>query len=111
MFSESRKENCESINKAKPNSIWKWINEKKHKILNHPGITTSYNAINAFIKIYNFKRKLEIQRNNCISCQKFLRTSHKYGYASGNLSTYVSFKHVSSDILGPMETNYFEEGE
>ena len=55
-------------------------------------------------------KKIMKLRINCNTCQKFMNTNHKYGTPAGNITTTISFQHISPDIYGPIETVRFEEG-
>ncbi|MGL5707258.1 MAG: reverse transcriptase domain-containing protein [Aeromonas sp.] len=81
-----------------------------HDKLNHPGINTSYNTIKGFFCIKQLKLKIQKMRQSCQKCQIYMHCTHKYGRLCGHLSTKVPFKHISSDIYGPFDSEQFEEG-
>ena len=85
--------------------------KKIHIQLEHPGIKNMENTIKKIWKIPNLAKKIKKIRNECNTCQKFLITSHKYGFPKGNLTTTTPFKHISTDIYGPIDSSRFEEGE
>ena len=88
----------------------KKILEKLHETLNHPGIQTSYETLRKYWIIPKLKEKLKEQREKCQTCQKYLKTTHKYGKIKGSIHTESPFKDICSDIYGPINTSFFEEG-
>ena len=83
---------------------------KVHEMLNQPGIQTSYEALKRFWNIPNLRQKLKLQRENCNICQKFYKTTHKYGKIQGKIHTEMPFQDICSDIYEPIDTFHFEEG-
>lgn len=79
-----------------------------HDKLCHPGINTIYNTLKRDYKIGHLKEKIQELLTRCEKCQIYKKTSHKYGLISGSISTSEPFKHISSDIYGPVETFQFE---
>lgn len=78
-----------------------------HQKLGHPGVRIVRNALRPYHNIKNLTKKYQRKREECDVCQKYLRTTRRYGKIGGTLSTIVPFKHISSDIYGPIPCNKF----
>ncbi|MEG0362118.1 MAG: reverse transcriptase domain-containing protein [Longicatena sp.] len=84
--------------------------KKTHDKLAHPGINAIYYALKDYYQIKKLRRKIEHFKLSCTHCQRFYTTTYKYGKVSGTIMTSEAFKHISSDIYGPIDSEYFEEG-
>ncbi|KAI4292771.1 hypothetical protein PAPHI01_2045 [Pancytospora philotis] len=80
-----------------------------HDFLCHPGVETAYQALHRYWDIPNLKKKIRDIRNNCTTCQEYMRNSHHYGFITGSIGTSQPWQDVSSDIYGPVSSSKFEE--
>lgn len=78
--------------------------EKVHISLAHPAISTFCEAIRPFYIIKNLKDKIQKIKKECKYFQIYRRSQVKYGLTSGSISKDEPFKHLSSDIYGPIST-------
>lgn len=92
------------------------VQEKEEKILNtiheklaHPGVRIVKETLRPYMRIPKLEQKYSRIRANCKTCQKFLRTSKKYGKVGKGLSTKTPFKDISSDIYGPVPCQKFRD--
>lgn len=93
------------INIAPENA--KKVLEKTHSLLGHPGRKTLKRTVSKYLKIPNICKLTAKIRRDCPKCQRFTLRPANYGELKGNLQTDNPFEHVSTDILGPIPTDYF----
>lgn len=85
------------------------ILENAHQKLVHCGIKTLERALTRHVYIDQLRRKLKQIRDNCGQCQHFMTNNIKYSHVKGGVSTTSPFKHISSDVYGPIDTWTFDE--
>lgn len=85
--------------------------KEAHLKLSHPGETTLYYTLNKYYKDKDLKKKISNLVKNCEICLKCKKRNKGYGEIKGTLVTNELWKHISSDIYGPItEEENFKRG-
>ena len=84
--------------------------EEFHLHLQHPGTRALYENIHNYFYIPGIKNRITSVTTDCEDCQTRKRlTFAKHGKLSGNLYCETPFKRLSTDIIGPFQSNDFTE--
>lgn len=80
-----------------------------HNEYGHPGMTTMYLTLKELYKLTpNLKRRIKQIVQKCHLCQISKNNKHKYGNTTGKISTEDSLKHISTDVVGPFLSEYYQ---
>ena len=90
---------------ALPSTLVDPIIEWYHQILNHPGVTRTYETIFPHFYYRGMRNLIRHLIKSC-SCQRFKRVSLKYGHIPPSIRIYEPWEYVQVDLFGPW---YFKD--
>lgn len=86
-----------------PENIASEITQTFFDYLGHPGISTFIKTASRFFSIPNLKQRVTSCRSQCALCQRYQIGKTNYGTLTGDLQTSEPFKHLASDVFGPVD--------
>jgi hypothetical protein len=90
-----------------PENIASEITQALLDYLGNPGISTFNKTASKFFSIPTLKQRIIGCKSQCALCQRYQIGKANYGTLTVDLQTSEPFKHLASDIFGPVDSSKF----